>query len=199
MQTNRKLNASLIARVGVLGAIAAVLYFFPEFPIIPPIYKLDFSTLPVLLGGFAMGPVPALLILLIKDLTGLLHSSTMGVGELADFLMSGALVVTAVLIYQRHKSRRSATLGMLAGTGVMAVVGALANYYIMIPFYVTVQNVPVEAIVQMVAGTIPAVDSLFKLILLATTPFNLLKGIVLSVVTLLLYKSLSPLLHGRKG
>lgn len=194
---NKKVSVGVLARIGVLGAIASLLYLWPEIPVIPPIYKLDFSTLPVLLGGFAMGPVSSLFILLIKDLTGLLHSSTMGVGELADFLCSGLFVVSACLVYRRERTRAGALKGMALGVVVMVAAGALANYFIMIPFYMKVMNFSAEAIVGMIANVIPAVDSMGKLILLATAPFNLLKGVVLCLVTLLVYKRLSPLLHGK--
>ena len=196
--TRKTVSAKLIARVGVLGAIAALLFLIPGIPIVPPIYKLDFSTVPVLLGGFSLGPVPGLLILLVKDLVGLTNSSSMGVGELADFLASAAMMLTAVAIYRRHHSRRGALIGLIAGTAVMTVVAALVNYFIMIPFYVAAMNMPAEAIVSMIGKVIPAVDSLPKLIAFATTPFNLLKGVVLSVITFLLYKRLSPLLKGEK-
>ena len=196
--TRKTVSAKLIARVGVLGAIAALLFLIPGIPIVPPIYKLDFSTVPVLLGGFSLGPVPGLLILLVKDLVGLTNSSSMGVGELADFLASAAMMLTAVAIYRRHHSRRGALIGLIAGTAVMTAAAALINYYIVIPFYVASMNMPAEAIVSMIGKVIPAVDSLPKLIAFATTPFNLLKGVVLSVITFLLYKRLSPLLKGEK-
>ena len=196
--TRKTVSAKLIARVGVLGAIAALLFLIPGIPIVPPIYKLDFSTVPVLLGGFSLGYVPGLLILLIKDLVGLTNSSSMGVGELADFLASAAMMLTAVAIYRRHHSRRGALIGLIAGTAVMTAAAALINYYIVIPFYVAAMNMPAEAIVSMFGKVIPAVDSLPKLIAFATTPFNLLKGVVLSVITFLLYKRLSPLLKGEK-
>ena len=86
---------------------------------------------------------------------------------------------------------------MALGIVVMVAAGALANYFIMIPFYMKVMNFSAEAIVGMIANVIPAVDSMGKLILLATAPFNLLKGVVLCLVTLLVYKRLSPLLHGK--
>ena len=196
--TRKTVSTKLIARVGVLGAIAALLFLIPGIPIVPPIYKLDFSTVPVLLGGFSLGYVPGLLILLIKDLVGLTNSSSMGVGELADFLASAAMMLTAVAIYRRCHSRRGALIGLIAGTAVMTVVAALVNYFILIPFYVAVMNMPAEAIVSMIGKVIPAVDSLPKLIAFATTPFNLLKGVVLSVITFLLYKRLSPLLKGER-
>lgn len=187
-----------LARMAVLGAIATVLYFIPGIPVVPPIYKLDFSGVPVLLGGFAMGPLAALIIQLIKDLIGLTFTSTAGVGELADFLMTGSFALAASLVYKKMKSRRGALLGMLLGVAAIVVMGALSNLYIMIPFYVGAFNMTESAIVGMISGVIPMVDSLPKLILFATVPFNLLKGAVLCVVTYLLYKPLSPLLHGKR-
>ena len=182
-----------ISRVAVLGAVSAVLYYF-ELPIIPPIYKLDLSAVPALIAGFAMGPGASLGVMAVKDLIGLLHTSSMGVGELADFLMSGSMTAVASMIYIRRHTLKGAVTGLALGTAVMGLVGALANYFIMIPFYVQVMNMPTEVIVSLIARTVPAVDSLWKMILFAVVPFNLLKGVVLSVVTMLLYKRISPLL-----
>lgn len=195
----KRWTAGKIARIGVLGALSAILYMFPEIPVIPPIYKLDFSTMPALLAGFAMGPFSALLVTLIKDITGLLHSSSMGVGELADFIMSGSFALVASLIYAHGRDIKTAICGMSAGTLAMAVAGAAANYWIMVPFYSVVQGMPVESIVGLIAKTVPAVDSLGKMILLAVVPFNLLKGVVLSIVGGVIYRYVKPLLTGKKG
>lgn len=182
-----------ISRVAVLGAVSAVLYYF-EVPIIPPIYKLDLSAVPALIAGFAMGPGASLGVMAVKDLIGLTHTSSMGVGELADFLMSGSMTVVASVIYTKRHTLKGAVLSLLTGTVAMGLVGALANYFIMIPFYVQVMNMPMEVIISLIANTVPAVDSLWKMILLAVVPFNLLKGAVLSVMTLLLYKRIAPML-----
>lgn len=195
MQQGR-LTAGTIARISVLGAIAAILFFF-EVQIIG-FYKLDLSTLPAMLGAFAMGPVAGLVITAIKNVIGLLHSSSSGVGEVADLLISGTFVVVAGMWYRRTRTRKGALIGMVLGTLGMALVGALANYYIIIPFYINVMGLPESAVIGMMSAVIPAIDDMFKLILFATVPFNLLKGIVLSVATLLLYKRLSPLLHEKR-
>lgn len=194
----QKITSGVVTRIGVLSAIAAILYFFPEVPIIG-FYKLDFSNLPALLGGFAMGPVAGLVIVFVKDLFGMLHSSSAFVGELADFLCSGAFVVVACAIYRQHKSFMGALWGMALGTLVMGLVGALANYYLMIPFYINQMGFPAKAIVGTFSKVIPAVDSMLKVILLITIPFNLLKGAVMCALCLLLYKRLSGFLHGGKA
>ena len=185
-----------LATIAILAAIASVLFMI-EVPVVL-FYKLDFSHLPGLLGAFAMGPIPGMLILLIKSLLGLLHSTSQGVGELADFLMGAAMLLPAALIYRHNKSSNSAIIGMAVGTVTATLVAVLANMYIMIPFYGVAFGMPIEAIVSMGASVVPAVDTAWKFVFLITAPFNLLKWIIISVLAGLMYKPLSPILHGRK-
>jgi len=197
-QNKRKtlLTTRELSTVAILSAIAAVLFMI-EIPVVL-FYKLDLSSLPVLLGAFAMGPLPGTLILLVKALLGLLHSTSQGVGELADFIMGFAMLLPASLTYQRLKSRKGAIIGMVLGTIAATIVAVLTNMYIMIPFYGAAYGMPVEAIVGMGQAIVPAVDSAWKFVLLITGPFNILKWVVISVLTAVVYKPLSPILHGRK-
>ncbi|MGN0971578.1 MAG: ECF transporter S component [Aristaeellaceae bacterium] len=192
----KNLSVQYLTRIAVLTALASILFLI-EIPVVA-FYKLDLSNLPVLLGAFSMGPVPGLIILLLKSLIGMLHSSSMYVGELADFIMGAAYVLPAALIYRRHKSRRTALTGMAVGTLVMIVVAVLVNWKIMIPFYMTAYGMPMEAVVGMATKAVPFVDTEWKLLLCVTAPFNLLKGVVLSALTFAMYKRVSPLLHVRK-
>lgn len=185
-----------LSTIAILAAIAAVLFMI-EIPVVL-FYKLDLSSLPVLLGAFAMGPLPGTLILLVKALLGLLHTTSQGVGELADFIMGFAMLFPASLIYRKLKSRKGAILGMVIGAIIATIVGILTNVYLMIPFYGAAYGMPVEAIVGMGQAIVPAVDSVWKFVLLITGPFNVLKWAVISVLTALIYKPLSPILHGRK-
>ena len=191
------LSAQYLTRIAVLAAVSAVLYMV-EIPIIA-FYKLDLSNLPVMLGAFSMGPVPGLLILGVKSLLGLLHSSSGGVGELADFIVGAALMLPAEMIYRRHKTRGGALSGMAVGTACMVVVGVIVNWKIMIPFYMGAFGMPMEAVIGMAAKVLPFVDTEWKLLLCVTAPFNLLKGVVLSMLTFLMYKRLSPILHVKLG
>ena len=184
-----------LTRCGLLGAMAVILYYI-EIPVVA-FYKLDVSTLPAILAGFAMGPMQGMAVIVIKNLVHMLGTSTACVGELADILMSGAFVVTASLFYRRRKTRRGALEAMLLGIAAMTVAGVLVNYFILIPAYQTVMNLPLEAIIGMGQAAVPAVDSALKLVLLITAPFNVLKGGVLSALAYLLYKRVSPLLHSR--
>ena len=155
----KNLSVQYLTRIAVLTALASILFLI-EIPVVA-FYKLDLSNLPVLLGAFSMGPVPGLIILLLKSLIGMLHSSSMYVGEMSDFIMGAAFVLPAALIYRRHKTRNTALIGMAT-------------------------------------KAVPFVDTEWKLLLCVTAPFNLLKGVVLSSLTLVLYKHLSPLLHVRR-
>ena len=191
--TKSRLSVATMTRIAILAAAASILFLI-EIPIVA-FYKLDLSNIPVLLGAFSMGPVPGLIILAIKSAIGLLHSSSAGVGELADFVMGAALVLPAALIYHRNKSRRNAIAGMAAGTLCMMVAGVLMNKWVMLPFYMGAFHMDMEGILAY--AKVSGVDSEWKLLLLITGPFNLLKGVVLSVVTFLIYKPLSPILHSK--
>lgn len=187
----------VMTRCGILAAMAVILYYI-EIPVVA-FYKLDLSTLPAILAGFAMGPLPGVAVVVIKNLVHMLGTSTACVGELADIIMSSCFVVPASLIYRRHKDRKSAVLSMLIGTVLMTIAGVLVNYFILIPAYQTLMNLPLEVIVSMGTKVWSYIDNTVKLVIFITAPFNMLKGTVLSVVTYLLYKRVSPLLHQKSG
>ena len=119
-KTGRLFSTFNLTRMAILAAMASVLFLI-EIPVVG-FYKLDLSNIPVLMGAFSMGTVPGLLILGIKSLIGLTHSSSAGVGELADFLMGAALVIPAATVYHRNKTRGTALKGMILGTLCMTAV-----------------------------------------------------------------------------
>ena len=195
----RGLTTRDLATIAILAAAASILFLW-ERPLLAavPFYKLDFSNLPVLLATFAMGPLAGTLTLLVKSLVGLLHSSSQGVGELADFLIGLAMVWPAGLLYRRDKRLRSAILGMAVGGVCATIAGVLSNVYILIPFYSAVYGLQVEQIVAMGQNVIPGIHTLWDFVLLITAPFNLVKWAAISIVGGLIYKPLSPILHGRR-
>ena len=186
-------SVGVMTRIAILAAAASILFLI-EIPIVA-FYKLDLSNIPVLLGAFSMGPVPGLVILALKSAIGLLHSSSAGIGELADFVMGAALVVPAAIIYHQNKSRKNAIIGMAVGTVCMVIAGVLMNKWVVLPFYMGAYHMDMEKILAY--ANVAGVDTEWKLLLMITGPFNLLKGVVLSLVTALIYKPLSPILHGK--
>ncbi|MEE1014371.1 MAG: ECF transporter S component [Clostridia bacterium] len=189
------INVRILTSVAIAGAISFVLMFFdPNLPIAPAFIKLDFSDIPALILAFAFGPLAGVLTELIKNLLHLLVTSTSGVGELSNFVLGCAFVAPVGWVYKYRKGRKGALLAMLTGTLCFSVVGIFSNLFIMFPFYTKVMGLPMEAIIAMCQKILPFVDSEMKVILLSVTPFNLLKGVLESLVTFLLYKRLSPLL-----
>lgn len=186
-----------LTRIAILGALASILFMI-EIPVFPavPFYKLDFSNVPVILGALAMGPFQGLLILLMKALIGLTHSSSGGIGELADLLMGAAFILPGALMYRRNKTRKTALLGMLAGIATMVVIAIPSNYYILFPFYQ--KFVPYDAVVNMGKALFPFIDGIWQFLLTVTALFNLIKGTAICLVAYVLYKPLSPLLHSKK-
>jgi riboflavin transporter len=186
-----------LIKISLLSAMAFVLMLF-EFPVplFPVFLKLDLSDIPALLGAFSIGPLAGVAIELIKNILFLLtKSTTAGIGELANFIVGGALVFTAGLIYRNGKTRKRAFVGLALGTVVMAVVASFANYFVFLPLYETVLNFPMDAIVAMGSQANKAVMDVNSLIVYSFLPFNLLKGFIVSLITLLIYKKVSPVLH----
>lgn len=197
-QSKRSNNAMFnLTRCGLLAAMAVILYYI-EIPVVA-FYKLDLSTLPAVLAGFAMGPVQGAAVVVIKNLVHLMGTSTAGVGELADILMSCAFVIPASLLYRRNKTRKGALTAMLAGAALMTVIAVLVNYFILIPAYQVLMNLPLEVIIGMGQKVLGFIDTTIELVIFITAPFNLLKAAVLSGTTYLLYKRVSPLLHQKSG
>lgn len=198
----RKTNTEWLVKVAMLSAISVVIMLF-EFPlpfIAPPFYKLDFSEVPVLVGAFALGPVAGIAIEFVKVVLNLLINGTItaGVGEFANFLVGASFVLPAALIYRRNKTKRRAVLGMITGGLIMIVLGAFVNAYVLIPAYGKALEMPMEAFVKMGSAIYSKVDSLFDLVLLCVVPFNALKVVLVSLITALIYKPLSPILKVRK-
>lgn len=195
LKTNSKTH--FIVCIAILGALSGVLMLleFP-LPIAPPFYKVDLSDVAALIGGFGMGPMAGLLISLVKVLISIVldGTKTAFVGEFAAFLMDGTFVFVSSLIYKKHHDKKGAIISLLCGVLALTLMGMFANYYLMVPAYVKFMNFPLEAIISMGSAINANVNSLWTLILFCTAPFNLVKGLIISVLTFVLYKRVSPLL-----
>ncbi|MBR5586723.1 MAG: ECF transporter S component [Clostridia bacterium] len=191
---NKKIN--WITKVAMLSAVATILMLF-EFPLpflAPSFYELDFSEVPVLIGAFAMGPLAGVAIEALKILLNLIinGTNTGGVGEFSNFVLGVVFVLPAALIYCKHKTRKNALIGLAVGGLCMVVLGCFINAYIMIPLYSSFM--PLEQILAMAAAIWPVIDNVMEFVLLCVAPFNIAKAILVAVVTMLLYKRLSPIL-----
>lgn len=187
-----------LVETAMLGAIAAILMFF-EFPlpfIAPPFYEIDLSEVPVLIGSFALGPLAGAVIELIKILLKLLikGTTTAFVGDLANYIIGCAFIVPAGIIYRRHQTKKHALAGMITGTILMTVLGCFINAYVLLPTYAAAFKMPLDTIIELGSSVNGNIDSVTTFVIIAVAPFNLIKGAIVSLITLLLYKHVSPIL-----
>lgn len=184
--------ARRVSIVGICAAIATVLHMI-DFPLpflAPGFYKLDFSELPVMLCGFYLGPSAAVACEAVKILLKLLFkgTSTAFVGDFANFAVGCALVLPAVIIYHIHKTKTTAIGGLMAGTACMTIFGTLFNAVYLLPKFAQLYGMPLESILAMGSKINPAITDITTFVVLAVAPLNLIKGIAVSVLTMLLYK-----------
>jgi riboflavin transporter len=196
----KRFSTYQITVIAILAAIGSILYKL-EFVVFPAVsfYKMDLSNLPILLGTFALGPFVGSTILLIKSAVGLFTTTSQGVGELADFLLGLAMILPVGFLYRHRKNHCTAVLGMAIGGVVATIAGVLLNYFILIPFYARLFGIPIDVIVSMGTNMIPAANSLWKFVWFITAPFNVIKWSGIALVTGLIYKPLSPILHGKRN
>ena len=189
-------NTRYITKIGMLSAIAVILMFFEvPLPMMPIFLKLDASELPAIIGAFVFGPMAGVAIEFIKNLLHAVNTQTMGIGEIANFLVGVAFVLPAGYLYQRYHSHKGAAIALVAGTFSMMFFASLLNYFILLPVYQVVLHFPLDQIIQMGTVANPQIVDLKSFIALAIAPFNMIKGIVISFMTLVIYRKLFSVLE----
>jgi len=195
--TGTRISIRTIAQIGMLSAIAVVLMLFEiPLPFAPSFYQIDFSEVPVLIGCFAMGPLAGATIELIKILLNFAINGTItaGIGEMANLLIGCALCVPAGIIYKKNRTRRGALIGMAAGTVFMTVIGCFLNAYVLLPTYAKAFDMPIDGLLAMGTAINGSINSMMTFVMFAVAPFNLLKGVLVSLVVFLIYKKIAPIL-----
>ena len=192
-----KVNTRTLVQIGMLSALAIILMQFEiPLPFAPAFYKIDFSEVPVLIGCFSMGPFAGVLIELIKVIlnVAIKGTMTMGIGDAANFLIGCAFCVPAALIYQTKRTKSGAVTGMVVGTVIMTILGCVLNAYILLPVYAKAFEMPLDALVSMGTEVNGAITGLMTFVLFAVAPFNLLKGILVSLIVFFVYKKIRQVL-----
>ncbi len=186
-----------LIKISLLAVMAFLLmYIEVPLPIFPEFLKIDISDLPALLGAFALGPIAGVVIELFKNiLHGMLASKTAFIGELANFLVGSCLILVSGLIYKARKSKGGAIAGLLIGVVCMSIFASILNYFVILPLYEKVLGFPIAAVVGMGSKINNNIKDLNSFVIWMIIPFNFLKGIVISAMTLALYKRVSPILH----
>lgn len=200
MLNTKKISTRKIAVIAVMSAIATVIYYldFPV-PLMPSFIKLDLSNVISLITGYALGPVSGVLVCLIKDVIHLVIKglgTTMGVGDIFDFVTSAVFTLTASLIYRKNRTKKGAVIASLIGTLVFTIVSLPLNYFVTYPIYAKAFG-GMEAIIGAYRQIMPGVKNLFAALCIFNVPFTFIKGLLCTLITMLIYKPLSPIIKGK--
>ncbi len=176
--------------VGLFSALAYVLMLL-ESPGYLGFLRIEFSDVPAILGGLGLGPAAGVFIELIKNIIKALSTKTIGAGELANFVVGSAYVLPLSIIYRKWKGKHRLLTGYVVGTVTMCVAGMIVNYFVTLPLYSNMFG-GVDALIgfvgSMTPGFLPEINSLWKIIIIGITPFNVLKGIMMAVVSYYVFK-----------
>lgn len=191
-----KTKITKLTVTAMLTAIAVVLqYIEVSVPLVPSFLKLDFSDIPELIGAFVISPMYGVIICFLKNLIHLPMTSSVAVGELSNFILGAVFVFVAGMIYKRNKTKKNALIASLTGAIAMAVLSVVTNYFVVYPVYAQLwAGGDMQVILNMYKAILPASDTLLKSLIIFNLPFTFVKGIVVAIVTMIIYKPLSNLI-----
>lgn len=190
----RKLNVRQMTLVGIMSSLSVILYYFIKFnlPFFPPWLDIQVSEIPALIAGFAYGPYAGFLVIFIRFVVKLPATITAGVGELADLILSAALVIISSKMYEKNRTIKGALKGTIIGVVSCTILSIFVNWFILIPAYVNIAEFPLVALAGMLSETtglnVTPDNFMFYYLLLGVLPFNLLRYVLVAVFTFLLYK-----------
>ncbi|SFE80379.1 ECF transporter S component [Peptostreptococcus sp. D1] len=193
---NSGVSTNKLVKVSLLSAISFILMFV-EMPIpglFPEFLKIDISDIPALIAGISMGPLAGVAVEVIKNfLHGIVATTTGGVGEIANIIVGSSFVIGVSLIYNRKRNIKALILSLVGATLLMVVVGSVVNYFFLLPFYG--QLMGIDAIIGIGKAVNPRVNNLLDFVLWFIGPFNFVKGVMLSILILPLYKKMEALIR----
>ena len=179
---------------GLFGAIAFVLMFFSfGIPIISPFAEFDLSALPELIGGYVLGPLGAVYIIIIKLLLKLLFqgTSSMFTGEVQNLILSLSYVLPAILYYRKHRTKKGAVIGLVIGSLLSIIMAVVTNLYLIFPAYITLYGMNWEGIIEICTTANPMIKNIPTFVAFSVLPFNIILRFVSSIITILVYKKIS--------
>ena len=196
-------HVKFITRIGIFAGFSAILYVIEVFtiklPFFPSFLTLHFDEIPAFIAGFAYGPLSGFLVILVKTLVKLPFTSTLGVGELTDLILSGVYVVIVTSVYKKIRNLKGVAFGFAIGTFAQVLIAMLLNVYAMVPFYMFMFNMSEATLLRIMQTAVPAIQDIkWSYALFAVLPFNLLKDAIVIIVTFVIYRSLHVYLRFKK-
>ena len=183
-----------LTMTALCGAVAFVLMYFSfSVPVLSPFASFELSAVPELIGGFILGPVGAIEIIIVKIGLKLLFkgSSSLLTGEILAFILSLAHVMPALLYYRSHRTKKGAAVGLALGTGICVVIAVFANLCITFPLYIKLYGMNWDGIISTCSAVNPWIKDIPTMVAFSVIPYNLLARTITSLLTFLLYKKLS--------
>ena len=175
-----------IAGMAVFSAISFLVYLIeiPIFAATPVSFlKLDLSNVFVLLAGFMYGPIPALIVSLVKELLHILVGTTGGVGEFANIIITAFYILIPTIAYRKKKGLKIVIITLVLGCIVQSFISLLVNRFVNFPFFLGgAPFIPTESS-----------DAFYFSVWYFILIFNFIKSVVVSVITVLIYKKTSYL------
>ena len=190
MQKNKTIKITQIAIFTAIATVVSLLNL--PMPFLPSFYKLNLSNAIVLIGGFSLGTLEGVIIILLRMVLSFLlkGTSTFFIGDVANCILSIFFVLPSFIIYKKNRTLKGAIIGMIFGIFSLLFFSVILNYFVLIPLYSNVLMVPIEKLLSLFH-----VNSLFEFILFFVLPFNLLKGVVCSFIAIITYKRLSKFIN----
>lgn len=178
----KKKRIDFVVKVGVFAAIAFVLQVIGSMMSIKVagFLEVEISDLPAMIISLAIGPFAGVMVEFIKNLLHMTMTSTGFVGEIANFIINGTFVFVCGMIYKMNRTKKGAIISLSIATVSLVIIGIIVNVYLMLPLFEFTKNMSL-------------VDR-YNLALYTMAPFNLVRGTVLSVITIFIYKRISGIL-----
>lgn len=188
IMTKKVLTTKNLTMIAMFSAISAVLMVFEiQLPFSPSFVKFDFSDLPVMLGGFLIGPFAGGIIVFMKILLHFLLNGTTSffVGDLSNLLLTLSFVLPASFIYQQKKTKKTTIQGLLVSIICTSLLAIIFNLFLIFPLYLKVLNLKMVDLINMIHVVNPLVKDVFTMIVFSLLPFNLFKYSIVSMITML--------------
>ncbi|WP_027703036.1 ECF transporter S component [Metaclostridioides mangenotii] len=192
------LKTRTLVMMAILSTISFILMYI-EMPIpgiFPDFLKIDISDIPAILGGMSFSPIVGVGIVVVKNIVRAITATTTGgVGEIANALIGGAYVFVICYIYKKSTDIKGVIAGIILGTLAMTVVGAVVNYFITLPFYG--QLMGLDAIINLGSVINHRITDLLSFVIWMIVPFNILKGTLLSICSVVLFKKMGHIINNK--
>lgn len=186
--TKQMVTLSLLAALAYVLMLIHLPFKFLGF------LEVEFSDVPAVVAALTYGPAAGVIVELIKNVVKAITASTTGgVGEAANFLISACYVIPLGFLFKRIKSKHKLVLSFVAGIAGFLMAGIIINYFITVPLYAKLFG-GMDVVVGAAAATIPAIKNLATIVVLGITPFNLAKGIMMSIIGYFVYKVMYPII-----